>query len=297
MSGTAVLSTYPVSAGFREEIERRYGSGIEYLLLPELRRRPAPEMLRTLRSKAPDRLVLAQEDAESAAVVPVLHMVAAVTRSRRIEVMGPDFSVRQLSRLGAAGSAAGLIGGTAEGLLAVNRARWECAGLLRTTPLSFRDVRRGPVLYLNTNLWFGIKAGGSVGHIAGVINGFQRLGWPVTYASIGGSQMVDSTVRVLPLAAPRVYGFPSEVNHYRFHGEAVRQLSAVTKSLEPSLIYQRMSVGNYTGVALSRKFGVPLILEYNGGSSWVSRNWGRAMRFDALTTPLRTSVCDTPTAC
>lgn len=284
MSDTVVLSTYPVSAGFRAAIEARYGAGAEYLLLPELRRLPPSRLAGTLWRLRPSHFVLAQEDEESAAVLPVLHLVAAATRSRRLEVLGPDLVPRRRTRLGAAGAALGLLRGTAEGGVALWRTRRETARLLAEAPRGYPPVRQGPVLYLNTNLWFGIKAGGSVGHIAGVVNGFQRLGWPVTYASISGSQMLDPEVVIRPLGAPGVYGFPSEVNHYRFHAAALRQLAPLIRAVQPSLLYQRMSVGNYTGVALSRRFGVPLVLEYNGGSSWMSRNWGRGMRFEALAT-------------
>jgi glycosyltransferase involved in cell wall biosynthesis len=42
-----------------------------------------------------------------------------------------------------------------------------------------------------------------------------------------------------------------------------------------------MSLGNYAGVALSRRLGVPLVLEYNGSEAWVAKNWGRPLRFHA----------------
>jgi glycosyltransferase involved in cell wall biosynthesis len=290
MPDTAILSTYPVSASFREDLARRYGDGAQYLVLLDLRRRSFPEFVRLLRGLAPRRLVLAQEDEASASVVPVLHLVAAATRSHAIEVFGPDRVARPLSRLGALRAALGLVGGTAHGLLAIGRANRAATRLLRADPRTFPAVRKGSVLYLNTNLWFGIKAGGSVGHTAGVINGFQRLGWPVWYASIGGSQMVDPEVKVLPLSPPAIYGFPSEVNHYRFHESVMRQLGPVVERERPSLIYQRMSLGNSTGVALSRRFDVPLVLEYNGGSAWMSRNWGRGMRFESLASRLE-EVC------
>ncbi len=284
MADTAILSMQPVSAGFRSEIQRRYGSGVEYVNLPDLRRRSVPDLLSVLWGLAPARLILAQEDEESAMVLPVLHVLAAATRGRRIEILGPDLAVRPLTRIGAVGAAAGLVAGTVDGLVSVARTRLECARLLRVRPRGFPAVRQGPVLYLNTNLWFGVKAGGSVGHIAGVINGIQRLGWPVTYASISGAQMVDPDVSVMTLISPRVYGFPSQVNQYRIHGRLLRQLAPVMARVRPSLIYQRMSVGNYVAVALSRRYGVPLVLEYNGGIAWMSRNWGRGIRFADVAT-------------
>jgi glycosyltransferase involved in cell wall biosynthesis len=43
-----------------------------------------------------------------------------------------------------------------------------------------------------------------------------------------------------------------------------------------------MSLGNITGVTLSRRYRVPLVLEYNGSEAWVAKNWGRPLRFHDL---------------
>jgi hypothetical protein len=32
---------------------------------------------------------------------------------------------------------------------------------------------------------------------------------------------------------------------------------------------------------LSRKWGVPLVLEYNGSAVWIGRNWDRGFRYPA----------------
>jgi glycosyltransferase involved in cell wall biosynthesis len=41
-----------------------------------------------------------------------------------------------------------------------------------------------------------------------------------------------------------------------------------------------MSIGNFTGVRLSRAFGIPLVIEYNGSEVWVAKNWGRPLRYE-----------------
>lgn len=275
MSDVAVLSTHALSRRFQSEVERRYGQEIGYHALVDVRRgHTLLNLLRLLRRIAPKRLVVIEEDEASALIIPVLQIVAAATGSSRIELLSPDLTVRPLSRLGAIGAGMSVIGATIEGAMAVLRAKWECSRLLAAAPRAFPVIRRGPVLYLNTYLWLGAKTGGSVGHVAGVVNGLQRLGWPVTLASTSGAQLVDAEVAVVPLRLPHAYGFPPHVNHYRLQRRLLRQLEPVVATLRPTLIYQRMSVGDYTGVELSRKFGVPLVLEYNGASGWVSRFWG-----------------------
>jgi glycosyltransferase involved in cell wall biosynthesis len=125
------------------------------------------------------------------------------------------------------------------------------------------------VLYLNANLWFGVKAGGSVGHISGVANGLARQGYEVDYAAVSPSAAPAPGVRFCPLLAPSVFGFPAEFNHYRFRNAIIAQLG-------------RLSLADYTGVLLSRKWGVPLVLEYNGSEVWAARNWGTPLRSHRL---------------
>jgi glycosyltransferase involved in cell wall biosynthesis len=40
-----------------------------------------------------------------------------------------------------------------------------------------------------------------------------------------------------------------------------------------------MSIANYAGVVLSRHWGIPLVLEYNGSEAWIAANWGRRLRY------------------
>ena len=72
---------------------------------------------------------------------------------------------------------AALVRASADGQLAAWRARRELAVLAGASPieLAFEPPRR--VLYVNPNLWFGLKVGGSVGHIAGVLNGLAAAGY------------------------------------------------------------------------------------------------------------------------
>jgi len=93
--------------------------------------------------------------------------------------------------------------------------------------------------------------------------------------------MIRSGIESIALAPPSTFGLPYELNYYAFHRMVVRQLTALAP---PRFIYQRMSVGNYAGVKLSRHWNVPLISEYNGSEVWVAKTWGRPLRYDALAT-------------
>jgi glycosyltransferase involved in cell wall biosynthesis len=129
-------------------------------------------------------------------------------------------------------------------------------------------------------LWFGVKAGGSVGHIAGVANELNRRGYRVTYASVGGRGMVESRIPLISLKPPEVFGLPFELNYYRFGQMVERQLAR--DRTRWGFIYQRMSVGNFTGVQLSRQLKIPLVVEYNGSEVWIAKHWGKSMKYERL---------------
>lgn len=271
--------TYPPSAGFLAAIEASLGTPITCHVLADLRRHGLVGLVRHLRGLPCDRVVFPTEDRESEAVVPLLLVLGAMTRAHQFEAINATLGRTRLTRADAIKAAASLIGGTLDGMHAVWRADRTTRMLMRAHPLRCEGMTQGPVLYLNTNFWFGVKAGGSVGHIAGIVNGLNRLGWPVTYASITAPAAIDGGIPIARLAPPRVYGFPAEVNHYRFGQRALIETLDVAQRVRPKFIYQRLSVGNVTGVELSRRLRVPLVLEYNGSNVWVSKNWGRPLRF------------------
>jgi len=50
----------------------------------------------------------------------------------------------------------------------------------------------------------------------------------------------------------------------------------------PAFVYQRYSVNNYSGIQVARSRRVPLVLEYNGSEIWMSRHWGRPLKYEKL---------------
>lgn len=139
-----------------------------------------------------------------------------------------------------------------------------------------------PPLYLRADLWFGIEAGGSVGHIAGVVNNLGAFtGRPIVL-----------TTDTLPLVDPWIETHVVDPGE-RFRSAPEQRMAAFSdtmydaaKSLlggrAPGFIYQRYSAFNYSGLALAGHYGVPLVLEYNGSAVWMSRHWHGAFRHEAL---------------
>jgi glycosyltransferase involved in cell wall biosynthesis len=155
----------------------------------------------------------------------------------------------------------------------------ERAALARATPASDRSASP---LYLRTDIAFGVRAGGSVGHIAGVVNQLAEAGGPPILLTTAPIPTVRSDVEVhLIAASERFWSFrelPALVLNDVVVGEAVRAVAG----RRLSMVYQRYSLHNFAGLRLAHRLGVPLVLEYNGSEVWMSRHWGRPLRYEAL---------------
>jgi len=141
----------------------------------------------------------------------------------------------------------------------------------------------GSPVYFRTDFSFGLQAGGSVGHIAGVLNNLGPFGKPPLFYSTDIIPTVDpgiSFTYVFP--GERFLDFaeiPTFQLQSTFYDTAFRTLS----NRPLSFIYQRYSRNNYCGLKLARKFGVPFVLEYNGSEVWLARNWEKPLRYGSLT--------------
>jgi glycosyltransferase involved in cell wall biosynthesis len=131
------------------------------------------------------------------------------------------------------------------------------------------------VLFLRTDHWFNMRSGGSVGHLQGVINGLRDLGYTVN---------VVSTDYLTNIAGDRDFHFCEPV--YRagrnlpnipellYNRQLVSFIGKKWREWSPAVIYQRYSLGNYSGAWLKEKYQIPYICEYNGSFPWMTRNWG-----------------------
>ncbi|MDJ0738668.1 MAG: glycosyltransferase [Gammaproteobacteria bacterium] len=153
-------------------------------------------------------------------------------------------------------------------------------GLERAGPFA---KRRGPgaPLYLRTDLVFGLRSGGSVTHIAGVVNELAKRPGGVRIVSTDRIPTVadaadwtivkpDASLRDVPEANALLMNLPT-----------LDRLGALFDDAAPRFVYQRYSVHNLVGVLAAERWDVPLVIEYNGSEVWVSRNWGRALRDEA----------------
>lgn len=139
----------------------------------------------------------------------------------------------------------------------------------------------GIPLYLRCDMPSDFIAGGSVGHIAGVLNNIEKC---------CGKRPVFVTADIIPttnrhIETILVKGNIKYSNVCDFSGIAFNELTyeaieEVVKEHEVSFIYQRSALDGYAGIKCAIKYHLPLVLEYNGSEVWIANKWGgRKLRY------------------
>jgi glycosyltransferase involved in cell wall biosynthesis len=138
-------------------------------------------------------------------------------------------------------------------------------------------VQPGRPLYLRSDLWFGLRSGGSVGHVAGVVNNLKHCFTAPIVLSTDRLEMLDPGIdlRLLP-PLPRHFNF-RELPEFAYTDTMFAGARDIIAHERVAFIYQRYSRGNYTGAKLRHRHGIPLVLEFNGSETWVARHWGGGM--------------------
>lgn len=145
------------------------------------------------------------------------------------------------------------------------------------------DALASPV-YLRADLSFGVKAGGSVGHTAGVINHLGDFGGPPIAITSDPVPTVAPGVETHTIEPDEAFWnfqeLPAFVMNRAVLDTAVRAVGA----RKPAFVYQRYTVNGFAAVQLARQWRVPLVTEYNGSEVWVARHWGRPLTYESLST-------------
>lgn len=138
-------------------------------------------------------------------------------------------------------------------------------------------------IYLRTDMWFGVTAGGSVGHIAGVLNQLEHFTGQPTFFTTDYIPTVKDHITNHIITPDKGFRDFRELSSIYFNSYFVDQVSKHASTESLSFVYQRYSLNNYSGVILAKKYGVPLVIEYNGSEVWISRNWGgKPLKYECL---------------
>jgi glycosyltransferase involved in cell wall biosynthesis len=287
-----LLTKATLSQRYFEKLRALYGARTRLISVSDWQRLGLLAMMRAVRNVECDLLAIPMEEPQSRGLLPTLQLLACLTRARQFAVVDGELGRAQFSRGSTFRLVPQFVGACLAGAWAALACHWQLQRLRRRQKPAARTNSPRNVLYINANLWFGVKAGGSVGHIAGVINAFRRRGARVVFTACGANSHPQSGAENVELAAPQVLGLPVEFNNYRFQRMNQRQFGRDPRLQNFDAVYQRVSLGNYAGIHAARRLGVPLIAEYNGSEAWVSRHWGRALKFHDLAVKAEQAMLD-----
>lgn len=124
------------------------------------------------------------------------------------------------------------------------------------------------ILYLRTLYAMNLKAGGSVGHTAGVINAMRKL---ASLNVISNDTLAEVQGNILVLRPWARRFFPIGVKELLCNIQFLFQIQQEKCSVD--FIYQRHAAFSFIGAYLSHKYNVPLVLEFNSSEIWKMRNW------------------------
>ena len=149
------------------------------------------------------------------------------------------------------------------------------------------DLSASPV-YLRTDLIYGLRSGGSVGHIAGVLNHLDRFAGKPVFLTTDLIPTVREDIEThLLLPGGRFRDF-NELPAIGFNLGYEERAAEFLSGRKVAFVYQRYSLNNYGGVKLARRLGVPFVLEYNGSEIWIHRNWGKPLKHEAIAERIET---------
>ena len=141
----------------------------------------------------------------------------------------------------------------------------------------------GTPYYFRTDFHFGLLAGGSVGHIAGVLNNLEKeVGTPPIFITSDTIPTVDKKIQNHKISPDDHFLDYSEYPDLAFSQTYAKKAEEILKNHPPRFLYERYSCGSLSGVQLSQKFQIPLILEYNGSEVWIGKNWGAPFHNEKL---------------
>ncbi|MDI1264409.1 MAG: glycosyltransferase [bacterium] len=275
LSRVVVMSFHPVTKEFSERLEKLCGPVDAYFDAASLRKLSLTAGVRELRNIRADEVIVALESDVARVLVGPLSIAASFTRAKAIKVVWPDLRVETVSRLRAIRHVVAVIRDTLSSRRSLARMLRD-GDAMRQAPMP-RQVTSGSgtrILYLDANISLGTAVGGSVGHTAGVIDGFLDHGFELDYASLKQIPTDRRGATPLKLQPETLLAVPPELNFYRYAELIERQIIPRHRANPWSFIYQRFSLHNFTGPHLGRKLNIPVVLEFNGSEAWAAANWG-----------------------
>lgn len=129
------------------------------------------------------------------------------------------------------------------------------------------------VIYTRTQFWFNLKAGGSVGHTLGVLNGFKENNCKIKIISNENFLGIDDfNYTVIRPKIKRLLG------EFLYNFYAKDRVKKEILKFKPDFIYHRYTGYTFFVAKIANELNIPLVLEFNSFDTWKMKHWGGKSR-------------------
>lgn len=132
------------------------------------------------------------------------------------------------------------------------------------------------ITYTRTQFWFNLKAGGSVGHTLGVLDGFRKNRCKLFVMGNEHFLGIDDFNHFIVKPKIKRPGWLGEF-FYNFYAEDKFKKNIL--KFNPDFIYHRYTGYTFFVAKIAKELRIPLILEFNGFGTWVMKYWGKSRNF------------------
>jgi len=248
-----IITHYPVTSGYLAKFQEKIGERPQQVVISNVTAKGYIEIVKYLRSIKADTLYLTVMDDASRAILPLIKLLSYIpTAQKRLEVDN-DFTIRNIELKEIFNIVIQISVDVVSGSLILLADYLSIRRLLVAPRINVSRSGLKRVLYLKTNLWLGVQAGGSIAHTNGVIRAFLKKDYGVdmltTEEPIALSS--DAKLNIMRVTPPRNYIIPREINHARHNTQVRREVRKIWPA-RYDFIYQRLSRENLAGIFISR---------------------------------------------
>lgn len=292
MEKRIALSYYALPKDYLAALEAKAGGPVRNVVVSSLRGQHALDILAQLRRIEANTIYVPTPSRDWLAFAPLLRIIAQVPRAQRVLLADESLTLRHDSVLHVLPAILTLMAVTTVTLM---RVVLQFARLRALAATPRQDCAApgepGEILYIKSNLWAGVTAGGSISHTSGVIKALSDLGNRVTFVSPGDAPELTAIAgaSVKRVALSHGFIYPRELNSYRYNRTLERWTGRLPRQ-RFGLVYHRLSLGSFAAVLTARRLKIPLVVEYNGSEVWINRNWGTPLKLERFATLVEDAV-------
>jgi len=270
-----IISLYPLSVAEVARLSGVIAGPAREIVLSNITAKGYWQVFRLLWAIDADCLYFPVPDDDNKSLIPLFKVLGMLSNVHNSYLVMPDLSVTHLGRgSGFFGSVEILYGIIISSFSLLIR-YFTVVNLLKASRVIISRESPKSILYIKQTLWLGLQAGGSIAHARGVIKGLLGQGRNVDLLALESRFPIPDLngLRILNSASTQPYLIPRIMNYSQLNKDVINSLISLPLG-RYGAIYQRLSPGNFSGVVLSRLRKIPLIIEYNGSETWLSKNWG-----------------------